>query len=133
MFVMKHKSWFDQRKRFGNIMSASLNVFCTKCGVQNLTQSNFCFQCGNKLQKEVMNVNQNDSKSNDGNVVIHQPHNHHVNRNTLGNMTSIVTWKFTGDNTAYSGSQIPGTSSYTNLKEAQNVANTLENCIGKCI
>eukprot|EP01083_Nonionella_stella_P143027 443645_1 len=32
-------------------------VFCTDCGTKNRITSNFCFECGNELQKEAVNNN----------------------------------------------------------------------------
>eukprot|EP01084_Bolivina_argentea_P105582 189069_1 len=33
-------------------MAASSIIFCTQCGTRNEFESNFCFKCGNKLQKK---------------------------------------------------------------------------------
>eukprot|EP01083_Nonionella_stella_P083742 231616_1 len=38
-------------------MAMAPHVFCTDCGTQNKFTSNFCFKCGNALQKEVVNNN----------------------------------------------------------------------------
>ena len=42
---------------------ATHNVFCTNCGEKNRTQSNFCFCCGNKLQKQDKNRKRKLSES----------------------------------------------------------------------
>eukprot|EP01083_Nonionella_stella_P161120 527364_1 len=34
-------------------MASVTYIFCTKCGIQSNPESNFCFKCGTKLQKDV--------------------------------------------------------------------------------
>lgn len=42
--------------------SAALNI-CTECGTQNQKESLFCFKCGNKMQKNIVNLKNEGSLS----------------------------------------------------------------------
>ena len=85
-------------------MATALNVFCTQCGTQNLMQSNFCFKCGNKLQKEVMSASgdtEKEENKNDKNeqIIISQISSTKecIGYNTLGRITRIKSFESEGD------------------------------------
>ena len=87
---------------------SSGNVFCTACGTQNLVQSNFCFKCGAKLQKTIINASNLQQPNNDDNkdnncIAIHPilPQNDGNKRligyNTLGKVTRIKSFESESD------------------------------------